>query len=470
MIYLFSQNPNHKQRKHKHKQRNEQYHKQKMNAISSFSRLAVVATALVHTFKISFVTAQVTSGPFLPQEQELTKNKSLWLSNGPQFYKYDYTVLSGNSPPEADGHPYPWTIVRANGSFDGYDAQNNQITGHISLPTIGQFFDLIQDQIALGTAHSIVVTYNTQYGYPMDINIVMADNTDYHVLNTVLVSLPGTRHNRNLVVAAQFMPQYEQWQKAKALWTSNGPQFYKYDYTVLSGNSPPEADGHPYPWTIVRDNGSFDGYDAQNNQITGHISLPTIGQFFDLIEDQLGLSTAHSIEVTYNTQYGYPMEIHIIMADNTDYHVLNTVLVSLPGTGHNRNLEVAPQFMPQYELWEKAKAQWTAQGPQFYQYDYVVVDGASPPAAVGHPYPWTILRDNGYFAGYDDKDQQITGYISLPTIGQFFDKIEDQLGLSTAHDIDVTYDVEYGYPTDIYIVMADQSVYHVVNSKLTKLG
>jgi len=116
------------------------------------------------------------SGRQLQQDQasiDFTAAQRLWQAKA--IYNYGYTfIYRGSNPQNA---MYPWTVTVRNGSqVTANDANNNPIYYKDPSPqTIDDIFQRIHKAIGEGV-HTVQVQYNSQYGYPENVNIVYNDS------------------------------------------------------------------------------------------------------------------------------------------------------------------------------------------------------------------------------------------------------------------------------------------------------
>lgn len=103
---------------------------------------------------------------------------------------------------------------------------------------------------------------------------------------------------------------------AKQRWAQNKPDYYRYDFNLacfcmVSGNFDISVlDGE---YVLARDN-LIDGLDNQVPEELKHL-LMSIDESFNLLQDAIN-NNAHVYEVSYDSQYGYPVSATLDIAEN----------------------------------------------------------------------------------------------------------------------------------------------------------
>ena len=83
--------------------------------------------------------------------------------------------------------------------------------------------------------------------------------------STILLGLLGLLVSCATAVNTRFLPQEEQWEKARLLWQSNKIQKYAFEYDKIGT---PDAPNTVYPWYVTVEAGKTPtAKDGNHNQI-----------------------------------------------------------------------------------------------------------------------------------------------------------------------------------------------------------
>lgn len=247
----------------------------------------------------------------------------------------------------------------------------------------------------------------------------------------------------------RFLPQEEQWEKARLLWQSAKPQKYSFEYEKLGA---PDAPNTVYPWYVTVEMGKTPtAKDGNHNDILW-ATPKSINQFFMGIKEQLDRNTARIIDVQYNTRLGYPERIYISLANGQVYDVEIDNLKDLQ--------QIAPPTTNRqgYKLSElnKAEERWNTMDIEDYQFQYKEL-GSNPYNIV---FPLSInVRNDDEISGKDGNGNPIlwkTPSLKTFQIESLFDRVRMALRTNAKY-VEVRYNKVYGYPEDIYIVVDDRS-------------
>lgn len=239
-----------------------------------------------------------------------------------------------------------------------------------------------------------------------------------------------------------FLPQQEQLEKSRAFWDSLNIQNYYYEYTKIENGNP---QGTVYPWTVTVTHGkTARSVDGNNNQINWE-TAPTFDQLFTAIQNHINANSAKFIDVIYNEKRGFPENIHVIMSDNSVYHVLIDFFHEVVEVADTRGQKQQPAKLQELE---KCIAIWRAHMIENYTYQYKVLD-ANPDGIV---YPWKVdVTRTNVATGKDGNGNQINWVDPRPqTMEELFARIRTALD-KNAPFVQVTYSKIYGYPEDISI-------------------
>ncbi|CAB9526555.1 expressed unknown protein [Seminavis robusta] len=256
--------------------------------------------------------AAVSTPNFLPEQDQLERNQALWEGLGFQSYQLEYERVGTNLP---STYPFPWAVTVNSphnpGVITGVDASFNNIPSSVPLPSMESLFTLIQNEIDANTDLDIEVQYDTTKGFPANIHFVRSDGSIYGVQVTHFVPLGGSNTPGPTPTSAQ-----QQLNQAVALWKSMNILKYAYDFNMFG----PNPQNIVFPWTITVSNGvqvtAMDGNSNQINWVNNNPHPMSFDELFTMIQSAINQSPKY-LEVSYNQQYGYPVDIYIVYDDTT---------------------------------------------------------------------------------------------------------------------------------------------------------
>ena len=168
-------------------------------------------------------------------------------------------------------------------------------------------------------------------------------------------------------------------------------------------------------------------------------SIPTIDGLFERI--QVGIDNNADVQVTYDEEYGYPVEFSVLYQDADPLE--GSILFFLPISVKARELEAA-------------KMKWDAYNYQ--SYDMVYQYQNDKPGFASFLVPTEIVdiqvRDNEAISitGQESGEDLLTAFGGLaPSVDIILGQIDYAMAQPLLIAIDISYHPTYGYPTSVYI-------------------
>ncbi|CAB9506949.1 expressed unknown protein [Seminavis robusta] len=230
--------------------------------------------------------------------------------------------------------------------------------------------------------------------------------------------------------------------RAKILWDSQGIDNYEFEYYKLSGTGNDPANT-VYPWRVkVQDGQETTAIDGNKQNVPGAYP-PDMDKLFATIERQLDRDNVLELVARYNIQYGYPESILMDMEDGGLYHV-EVSNFAVIGT-QNKN-QVAPSKLEQAV---DANLRWRSHNIQSYSYQYTEYSMGQY-----YEFPLSVTVHGRQVTMHDRRGNQIQPWHPQFMEG-FFERIRTALDRKAPY-VEVTYNADYGFPEDIYIVDNDE--------------
>lgn len=355
-------------------------------------------------------------------DPEFARNLALWETANLDTYRYDYQCPSCSASETMTVMVTGGVITNAYYMSSGVEI----FEGLDGLKTVEAIFSLVGDVISSGT--EVTIYYDEQYGYPSRMLTGASPG-----VSTLFMSSVEPVDVQQIAAAQNLLNE------KKLLWEQSRLTDYQYSVRVPCYLCPVQPDDYNYV-------------------VSGGINpgMYSIEALFATIQKEIN-RRATDLHIAYDEQYGYPVSIFV---DPRAFWSEEQYSISVSGF---QIIKVPTQTNTDQATLDENKQLWANYTAPGYNFTYRRTCFCLPQESVFSEIDEGSLVRAYFLPSLDPlSTEQIASRVS---IYKLFEYIQDAID-SNAAILNVTYNVDFGYPESIYIDqvenIADDEVTHTV--------